>query len=208
MSSQLLVGVEAIIFDLGGVIINLDTSRTIASFVRLSGWKQAEIISLTNSKEFLDFERGNLNDAEFRAFVSKSLQTHLTNEQLDQAWNAMILDIPEVRINLLRKLSQQLPTFILSNTNNIHIEFVERELLPEHNIRSFKEIVHKDYYSHVMGMRKPEPEIFQRLIDENNLSTIKTLLVDDNTQNIEAAKVMGFKTYLVPPNQLNLNLFV
>jgi glucose-1-phosphatase len=208
MSSQLLVGVEAIIFDLGGVIINLDTSRTISSFANLSGLNHDQIISLTHSEKFLAYERGNINDEEFRSFVRSRLNDSLSSEQIDQAWNAMILDIPKTRIDLLRKLSQQLPTFILSNTNNIHIEFVERELLPSHHIRSFKEIVHKDYYSHLMGKRKPDPEIFQRLLDENNLSTIKTLLVDDNIQNIEAAKMMGFKTYLVPPNQLNLNLFI
>jgi len=207
MSKSFLAGIDAIIFDLGGVIINLDVSRTISSFATLSGLSHKQIVALTHSEEFLAYERGKISDSTFRSFVKNQLGRDLTDAQIDNAWNAMILDLPASRIELLRELNTRLAVFILSNTNNIHISFVEQQVLAVHQINTFNELVRKDYYSHLMGMRKPEPEIFMKLIDENNLAINRTLLIDDNQQNIETAALLGLKTYLVPPNQLNLELF-
>jgi glucose-1-phosphatase len=207
MSKSFLAGIDAIIFDLGGVIINLDVSRTINAFATLSGFNHKQIVELTQSEAFFDYERGKISDSTFRDFVKKQLGHDLTDAQIDKAWNAMIIDLPASRIELLRNLNARLSVFVLSNTNNIHIKFVEQQVLSAHRINSFNELVRKDYYSHLMGMRKPEPEIFMRLIEENNLTLNNTLLIDDNQQNIETATLLGFKTYLVPPNQLNLELF-
>lgn len=207
MTEHLLEGVEAFIFDLGGVIINLETHRTFQAFVQASVLPAEEVLAITKRPEFAQFERGELKAIEFRNFIRHVMRTALTDAELDAAWNAMILDIPPARLNLLKELGKHRPVFILSNTNEIHLNFVNHSTLAAHKLNNFAELVHKDYYSHLLGMRKPEPEIFQHLLDAHKLNPATTLLLDDNEENILAAKKLGLKTYHVPVNQLDLNLF-
>lgn len=201
----MLKDIDAIIFDLGGVIINLDTSRTIHAFAQISGLGIQEIIKLNSREEFHAYEKGQISDVEFRNFLRGMMNVSLTDNKIDKAWTAMILDLPLQRLQMLKQLSEKMSVFILSNTNQVHLDFIVDNRLKQYGLNSLAEVCNQDYYSHKMGKRKPDADIYCQVVEEQNLSISKTLFLDDNVENIRTAESLGFKTYLVPQNQLKLN---
>lgn len=191
--------ISTIIFDLGGVIINLDTFRTVESFAKLNPGLSRDILE---HPVLLDYETGLLSDDEFRARVAEMIGDPLEDHRLDECWNAMILDIPGWRIDLLRTLRKNYTLMLLSNTNAIHIKKVEEEIR-NHGLNSIEDLFDKAYYSHVMKKRKPNTDIFEQVIMENNLIPSETLFIDDNPHNIAGARAIGLQTiHLTDPNRL------
>ena len=194
---------EALIFDLGGVIINLDIQRTInalASHARLDPETMVELY--WNDDLFQEYEKGKVSDKDFRDGIRDLLKMSIDDQQIDVAWNAMILDIPEERLQLLYALKQVRPVFLLSNTNNIHLKKVKEVFHPLH-YASLNEYFTQAYYSHQIGMRKPDAEIFEKVLVDHHLDPAKTLFLDDNEQNLKGAQAVGLKTFQVEnPNQL------
>ncbi|MEM7548624.1 MAG: HAD family phosphatase [Bacteroidota bacterium] len=201
-------GVNAIIFDLGGVIINLDTSRT---FDRLQNMasnvnKSTELENLYNKGFFNEYERGNISDPEFRKELSKVFQFNEDQlHEIDEAWNAMLLDIPSSRIDLVKRLKAGYEVYVLSNTNQIHIDKFNKILFNSVGETDLDHIFHKAYYSHRTGYRKPEKEIYQLVLDQHELHSGSTLFVDDNPHNIEAAQSLSLKTLHIPEGDDILN---
>lgn len=193
---------ESIIFDLGGVIINLDYNHTAQAFIDLGLTNFNEIYSKAKqSSLFDDFEKGTMDDASFRATLKQYLPTHITDHQVDAAWNAMLLDIPVHRIDFLRSVAKNHRIFLLSNTNHIHVEAftaMNDQLFGE---RVFESIFEKHYYSCEMGMRKPDAEIFEYVISENGLDRTKTLFIDDSPQHVEGALKTGLHAELLRVEQ-------
>jgi glucose-1-phosphatase len=183
---------DAIIFDLGGVIINLDIDRCYRAFEEKSNLlSSVEEEFKAHLGFFQDYERGLINDREFRSGLRQHFGIQGTDEEIDLAWKAMLLDIPADRIDLIRELGKKYRLFILSNTCQIHVNYFENEFAEANGAQGIWDLFERVYYSHETGFRKPQPEIYQKVLQENNLDPQRTVFIDDNFKNVESAKKLG-----------------
>ena len=188
-----LEGVKNIIFDLGGVILNIDYQITVEAFKKLGIDDFEEIFSQYKQSTLSDdFETGRITELEFYEGIKTISGKDFTFEEYKNAWNALLLDLPKERINILKKLSEKYRLFLFSNTNETHYkEFVTK-------VESdFNTIFEKTYYSHQFGKRKPDSDSFLSILKENNLIIEETLFVDDSIQHIESANLLGIRTLLI-----------
>jgi putative hydrolase of the HAD superfamily len=150
--------------------------------------------------EFFAYERGELNDVEFRSMLRRIFSLQATDIQIDEAWNAMLLGVPAKKLELVKKLKNRFSVYVLSNTNNIHIQYVNEKLL---NGQSLDAHFYKCYYSHAVGLRKPEPEIYRHVLEDAGLNAATTIFLDDNIENIQAAHALGIQTiHITHPDQV------
>lgn len=181
---------DTLIFDLGGVIINLDTQATYRAFLAHNPKLTPEVI---HHPATIRYEMGLISDAQFRDEVRGIISPRLTDQEIDECWNAMIGDIPAWRIHMLQALRSKHQLFLLSNTNSIHMRRVNKEVVV-HGLESLDVLFDKSYYSHKMNKRKPETDIYEQILQENNLTPEKTLFIDDNPHNIAGAQETGLHT--------------
>ncbi len=185
-----------IIFDLGGVVLNLDYSRTISAFQQLGISEfESSYSQLVQTGLFDDYERGEMTSNDFREGIRKAFRVDVSDAQIDDAWNAMLLNLPKERLELLRKLSETKRIVLLSNTNEIHIRKFNQTLKLEHGLNDLSGHFQKLYYSYEVGMRKPEERIFQHVLDEQGFNPAETLFIDDSPQHIEGARKVGLNVY-------------
>lgn len=183
---------QAIIFDFGGVIINIDYQATIRAFSQLGLGSFEEVFSKAQQNSLSDdFEMGLISEETFFSTLKKEFDRPVDNEQLKNAWNSMLLDIPQKRIDLLLKIGDILPIFLLSNTNDTHINAINSYLRTTHQLDSVHSWFTKVYFSFELNQRKPNANIFETVINENNLDPSRTLFIDDSIQHIETAKKLG-----------------
>ena len=184
--------IDSIIFDLGGVLLDVDQQKTINSFKEL-GVEDFDVLynRLMKSDLFDRFEKGFTNEREFRDELRRILGDRLTDEQIDRAWNAMLLDFPPERLELLGTLTKHYRLFLLSNTNPIHSEAFEKILLKRFGVNSLSMFFEKVYYSHQLGIKKPDKKNFEFVIKENNLTPRKSLFIDDTLEHVESARSTG-----------------
>ena len=195
---------EAIIFDLGGVIINLDYNRTILELAKAMGASPNTIAMATTQHDiFHEFERGKITNDEFLEFLDGFTPKDISRDTLIHFWNAMLLDIPAERIALLKRLSEKYRLFVLSNTNDIHIRDFNRILEEAHGYTSLQDIgvFEKVYLSYEVGHRKPDTEIFSYVVNDAGLTPGRTLFLDDGLPNLEGAKQVGLLTEHVRPDE-------
>ncbi len=194
-----------IIFDLGGVIINIDFSLTMTAFEELGIKDVPKLFSTTLQQQLFDFqEKGTITSAQFRDEIRKFSTIHLLDSQIDEAWNALLLDLPKARLELLEKVKRSHRTFLLSNTNEIHIHTIQRYLNKEYGISDLSSFFEKTYLSYQLGMRKPDAELFKLVLDENKLNPSETLFIDDSKQHTLAAEKLGIQTYWLDLSKENL----
>jgi epoxide hydrolase-like predicted phosphatase len=201
--------VKTLIFDLGGVILDLSVDHTLQSFSALSGIEKQRVKQIfLNSPEFNHYEKGELEDHEFRTFIRKAYQVTASNTDIDICWNAMLRGIPTKKLEMLDRLREQYNVFLLSNTNEIHLNYINQTILPSITGGNQLDIYfHRAYYSHRMKKRKPDAAIFQQVLDENKLAPAETLFLDDNALNIEGASSVGIQTIYVTTPELVLDVF-
>ena len=187
--------IKNIIFDLGGVIMNLAIHNTIKAFEEL-GIKN--IVDKAGHyykyPVFYDLEIGEISDIEFIRQLQELSTQNVPHERIKQAWNAMILDMPKDRIDFILNLKNGYRVFLLSNTNSIHKEKFELAF-NEQNSFLFTELFEKIYYSHEVGMRKPDEKIFHFVLEDSKLEPQETLFIDDSIQNINTAKRLGIRIF-------------
>jgi putative hydrolase of the HAD superfamily len=184
--------INAIILDLGGVLLNLDFQKTEDAFVKLGISHFSQLFSQQHASQlFTDLETGKVSPEEFIRTLRKESGKDVTDQQIMDAWNAMLLDFPPERIALLKRLKGHYPLFLLSNTNAIHLPAFNQKLKEEYGIPLLDELFDKAYYSHLIRERKPDLAAYQVVIQENNLPPATTLFVDDNQENIEGAGKAG-----------------
>jgi putative hydrolase of the HAD superfamily len=193
--------VTSIIFDLGGVIIDIDTSR---SFQKLSsfytGDKPGEDLLSENVELFLDFEKGLISSDDFRSGIRRLTENSgLSDSEIDAAWNEMLLQIPAERFRVLENIRDRYQLFVLSNTNAIHVPALNKIVEQTSGKPDIAHFFDKVYFSHEIQKRKPEPEIYRQLLDENQLTPQQTLFIDDRRENIEAASSLGMQVFHVTP---------
>lgn len=190
--------IKNILFDLGGVILNIDFSLTKVAFQELGMINFNEIcLQMTLQELFNDFETGKITAAFFRNRIRKFIPKKISDNEFDRAWNSMLLDIPAERLKLLSSLKSRYQLFLLSNTNEIHIKAFSDYLLKTYGFPDLTHIFIKEYFSYKVGMQKPEPGIFEQIINENHLQKAEILFIDDTAKHIEAAKEIGFETLLL-----------
>ena len=186
--------IKTIIFDLGGVILNISYQNTIDSFKKLGITNTDDFYSKkTQSHIFNLIETGKITAKQFLNDLQE-LTDNATIPEVRSAWNAMLLDFPEKRLDLLRSLKSKYQLFLLSNTNAIHINAINNKL-GDTKWKGFINLFDKMYLSHEIGVRKPNIEAFQFILDEQNLNPKEVLFIDDSQQHIEAAKKLDLNCY-------------
>ncbi|MCE2711191.1 MAG: HAD family phosphatase [Cryomorphaceae bacterium] len=186
---------DAVIFDLGGVLINLDYSCTTKAFEALGmNDFSSKYSQLSQTDLFSDFETGKISAQQFINSLLPHLPEGTSANSVVQAWNKMILDVPRKRIELLLRLKEKLPVFLLSNTNELHVPVVRREWAKttSHPMEYF---FNRIYFSHELKMRKPHPEIFSEVCARESLVPENTLFIDDTIIHVEGAQQAGLQTH-------------
>jgi FMN phosphatase YigB (HAD superfamily) len=191
--------IKNIIFDYGNVIFSIDFLRAQQAWKQLGINNAAEFFGHKQQDEIFDkFDRGEVTADEFRTYIrQKTGNPALTNDQINTAWNSMLLGIEAGNNELLLNLKGKYRTFLLSNINAIHYDHIMAYLKSEFGFDGNDHIFEKTYYSHLTGKRKPEPEIFELVLKENNLTPAETLFIDDSPQHLAAAQKLGIQTFLM-----------
>lgn len=196
--------IENIIFDLGGVIINLDMDHAFDKFSQLFGRdvRSHMMDDYKNHDFFQQYEVGAISDSAFRKSLRALAHTDLDDTHLDQAWNSMLGDLPSERIDWISELAKDYNVVILSNTNSIHIRRFNEIFNQSTSYNLPSDLFHKTYYSHEIKDRKPNISCFQHVLNDGGMVPEKTIFYDDNLDNINAANDLGIKTVLVEKNLL------
>ena len=198
---EILNGIENIIFDLGGVLLNIDPGKTIEAFGRLGMEQLVGDKGLTYDHEiFYKMEQGQITPDEFRDGVRKLIHKEYTNDQIDAAWTAMLLDFPAIRVELVKNLRKNYKIYLFSNTNAIHVGKYHSDFRKLHGFE-VSSIFDYDFYSNEIGYRKPSPESFQEIIRLSGINPEVSLFIDDSLQNVESAINNGLKGYWLEPGQ-------
>lgn len=183
--------IKAIIFDLGGVILNLDQEKTFRSFARLG--LDLETVN-SSCPVFTDFETGKVSPALFRETLKKNAKTFISDEAIDAAWNAMLLDIPEERFAILNELKNDYKLYLLSNTNIIHIESFNQYMEKEHSNTDWLMCFDDVYYSYNIGLRKPDVACYEHVLKQIGLTASECVFIDDSAANLRGAEAAGLRT--------------
>jgi epoxide hydrolase-like predicted phosphatase len=188
--------IEAIIFDYGGVLINIDYQATVDEFKKIGIYDFDAMYSQAEQSDlFNQIETGQITPDEFVQQLLRLLPKGTEPEQVVNAWNAIIKDVPKKSIKLLKALKQKgYKIYLLSNTNALHIEVANIEW-DKVSVLKIEEIMDAVYYSHIVGLRKPDESIFEFVCTKHKLDVSKTLFIDDSIQHIEGAKKIGLQTY-------------
>ncbi|RLD61466.1 MAG: HAD family phosphatase [Bacteroidetes bacterium] len=189
--------IRNIIFDFGGVIINIHHSEVEKAFKNL-GINQFETLfsQATQSDIFQRLEIGTISPGNFRNYLRSIIGKEIPDHKLDFAWNQIIGNYPPHRIKLLSELKKNYNLFLLSNTNIIHYRYYIEKFRNEFGFE-FQSLFNKTYWSFEISERKPNHSAFTFVLKDNNLIASETLFIDDSVQNIDAAEQMGFQTYLL-----------
>lgn len=189
--------IKNIIFDFGDIFINLDKAATLRELNQL-GMPQPdpELMQL-----FLAYEKGSFSTSSFLQQV-KPFFPNAQDAELISAWNAILLDFPEYRIEFLEALARKASyrLFLLSNTNEMHMSHVQASM-GENRFSRFKNCFESFCLSHELKMRKPEPQIFQYMLEHFNLQPSETFFVDDNLENTQAAARLGIRVWHLIPEK-------
>lgn len=193
--------ISTIIFDFGGVLINLDLPQCILNFKQLGVRNIDKHLSNFGQKDFfLAFEKGYIGTEEFRQEIRKFANLPLKDSQIDEAWCSFLCDIPEKKLNILTELKKKFRLVMLSNTNPLHInvsaasEFAKRG-------KTISDFFDATYYSYEMKMAKPDAEIFIKLLEDEQVEPNQCLFLDDGLKNIEQATRLGIQAYHVKENE-------
>ncbi len=203
--------IKNIIFDLGGVIFNINYRYTIDAFINLGVMNFERLYTQAQQIDIFDaLDRGTITPDEFRNGIRTASNLNLADQQIDDAWNAMLIDLPENRLHILSQLRNQYRTFLLSNTNTIHIDAFHRIINKINGLANLNDYFERIYFSHLIHLRKPDPEVFQYVIRDNGLIPSETLFIDDSLQHVEAARRLGIPAYHLNVNEGESieNLFV
>jgi putative hydrolase of the HAD superfamily len=191
-----LKGIKNIIFDLGNVVVDLDIKATDIAFKKLSNERYDQIMQALKADEFFErYETGQISTATFVKNLQENIGGSVSEKAITDAWNAMLLDIPDIRYNILKEAQKKYRTFCLSNTNELHIEYVYNQLKETKGIENLADYFEKVYLSHEMGQRKPNLDIFETVIKENHLQPNETLFIDDTAGHLEGAEKAGLHTF-------------
>lgn len=191
---------ENIIFDLGNVIVNIEESETFRALSRWVNHPPTGRIPKVFQDVIEQYECGLITSDDFIEQIKRFCPENTTADQIVQAWNAMLLDIPQERLELMHQLRQSYGVYILSNTNALHIDWVDNFLQNNYQKASFGELCDYALYSHQAHYRKPQAEIYTELLDRAQIAAESAIFFDDKEENIRAAQSVGLRAVLSPPD--------
>ena len=199
--------ISTLIFDLGGVIVDLDLAKCIQNFKELGLENIEQYLSNFGQKDFfMQFEKGQIGIPAFRNEIRKLAGTELSDVQIDKAWCSFLTQIPFEKLHLLSELKKKYRLLLLSNTNPLHIETAVAAEFSKTG-KTMQDFFDKCYLSYEMGMVKPDVEIFEALLTDAQVKAEECLFLDDGKKNIDTAAALGIQTYWVKPNE-NLNFLL
>lgn len=199
--------IKNLVIDFGGVIINLTRNRCIDAFAQLGVDVHEQLSNNYLHKDmFMAIELGQMDPPEFRDAIRRLAPQKLTNKQIDKAWILMLDDVPDYKLDLLLDLKQRYNTMLLSNTNELHWAWSEK------NIFSYKghqaaDFFGRIYLSYELHMLKPHADIFQYVLEDAQILPEETLFIDDALPNCQTAESLGMKTYMPEPREDWSHLF-
>ena len=192
--------VKNIIFDLGGVLLNINYHKTADAFKQLGVHQFDELYSQANANHLFEaLETGEISEEEFYNAIHPYCSANTTREQIQTAWNAMLLDFRIDSLTILETLKDKYNLFLLSNTNSIHLQAFNQKLREETGKISLDAYFIKSYYSHIIQIRKPYAATYQWVLNDGNMIAAETLFIDDSVNNITGAKEAGIRTHLLLP---------
>lgn len=195
-----------IIFDYGNVIFEINFKRTQTALSNLGISNiEAFFAHKGHNSLFDDFEVAGISADDFRNGIrTASNNKNLTDAQIDEAWNSLLIGVSKGNHDVLLAVKQKYRTFLLSNNNEIHYDWIIKYLQKEFGINNYDHLFEKAYFSQLMRLRKPNVNIFEQVLTENNLNPAETLFIDDSPQHLAGAKNAGLPTLLmnVHPEQL------
>ena len=186
--------ISALLFDLGGVIVDLDYNKTIEAFEAI-GLEDAEHLynQFNQSKIFDEFEIGSISGNEFISLLQEKIPQKVSQSKIKEAWNAMILGFEKSKLEQIKRYSEKIPCYLLSNTNEIHLEYIQT-LLQQVPFKNLELLFKKCYYSHIIGKRKPHRETFEWVLNDMGSSPEEVLFIEDSPQHIRGAEKAKIKT--------------
>jgi len=189
------MAIHNIIFDLGGVFIDIHYTKTRDAFTEMGVHDFDAYFQQTYSNPlFALLETGDITPESFYETFRKETGLHVSNELIADAWNAMLGDFRPASIEVLPALKSQYNIYLLSNTNQIHYEAFIKQYQQEFGGESFNHHFHTAYYSHLLRLRKPGVECYQKVMSLHDMQPHETLFIDDTLKNIEGAKLAGMQT--------------
>jgi len=194
--------IKSIIFDLGGVLLNIDTAKTNEAFEKLGVKDFKNNYSLYKADTlFDDLEKGKVSEAGFFNGIRNISKLPLHDNDIRNAWNALILDFRTESLEHLEHLKTRYSLYLLSNTNSIHHQAFQQSFTLQTGRQNFDDYFTRAYYSHQVGLRKPEKEIYRFALQDAGLIAEETLFIDDLLKNTEAAAALGINTHHLLPGE-------
>jgi HAD superfamily hydrolase (TIGR01509 family) len=199
--------VKNIIFDLGGVILNLDFAAAEKAFTEIGFEDFKDVFGGGHVTSFIkDYEVGTIDDDQFVKEIRNLTKNQNDDRLAIAAWNAMLVDFPKERIEFLKGLKKKYRLFLFSNTNSIHLQSFRKNFSENFDKEIFDELFEKTYYSHEIKLRKPTRESFEFVVKDAGLIAAETLFVDDMLVNVEGARKAGLQAVQVEPGKSILDL--
>lgn len=195
-----MTGIKNILFDLGGVFLDINYQLTEKAFIDLgiTDFDQRFNQQFSNTL-FEELETGKLTPEIFYNRFRDETGTMLTNEAIETAWNALLLDFPVERLEWLEEIRRKYPVYLYSNTNIIHYQCFMKMFEQKFEGKNLNEYFRTAYYSHELGLRKPYPPSYTKIMELENLNPAETLFIDDTLKNITGAKEAGLQTLWLQP---------
>ena len=200
-------GIRNLMFDLGGVIIDLDRQRCVDALVALGDSHADELLGLSMQKgEFMKLEEGKISAADFYNEMRRRIGRPVSDNEIADAINELLIGIPVERLRLLRELKQHFKVILLSNTNSIMFDTKIADCFAQEGL-SVSHYFDDIFLSYRLKACKPHADIFEKVIAQAQIIPEETLFFDDSQQNLDTAAALGFKTYLVTPDRDILSFF-
>ena len=197
-----MASIKNLLFDMGAVLINIDYNKTARAFEELGVENfSKEFSQTTASPLFEEIEMGRISESAFYESIRKEFNITSDYNKIQNAWNAILEDFRKESMEFLQTLKINYRLFLLSNTNSIHLEEVNNILFNQLGVKQVDDYFEKAYYSHKVGMRKPNENIFQFVLEDAEINATETLFIDDTISNIHTANLLGFKTHLLLPEE-------
>lgn len=192
--------IKNIIFDLGGVFLEVDYHRTERAFVALGVSNFHDLFTHHHANPVFELlETGKVTPAQFYELFRQASGTTLTDGQIRTAWNAMLGNFYTEALQWLQPVKERYNVYLFSNTNQIHQEAFTESFRQQTGQEGFDGYFIKAYYSHTLGMRKPYPESFKAILNEQKLAAEETAFIDDSFKNVQGAVEAGLTGILLPP---------
>lgn len=193
--------IHHLIFDLGGLFIDVYMDRFAYTLQQLVGKEVAPSLEKLQHEKFFDaYETGHIHTAQFLDRLAATFGTHHGHEAYAACWNAILGQVQLEQLALIQPLRKHCDVVLLSNTNSLHVEALEADFEKRHPGQKLSQYFDQVFYSQQIGLRKPEPDVFAFVLEQRLFNPAHTLFIDDSVGHLQGAKAMGLQTCLHPQN--------